>query len=68
MTARKFLRQHHPPQHLSTNEFADELGVKPHTVHRSHCEKGHYLGIKPIKLPNGRLLWLTAKIDKLLEA
>ncbi len=44
-------------EHLTTEEFARRLGVKSHTVRRSLCVKGHYLGVRPIKLPNRRLLW-----------
>jgi hypothetical protein len=44
-------------KHLTTEEFARGLGVKAHTVRRGLCVNGHYLGVRPIKLPNRRLLW-----------
>jgi len=43
--------------HLTTEEFARRLGVKSHTVRRGLCVNGHYLGARPVKLPNRRLLW-----------
>lgn len=55
------------PRKLDTAEFADALRIKPQTIRRSLCLKGHYLGIKPAaKLPNGRLLWDAAAVDALL--
>ncbi len=52
---------------LSTNQFAESLGVKPQTVRRGFCVNGHYMGITPRKMPfNGRLLWPAAELAKLL--
>ena len=50
----------------STKEFAESLGVKPETARRSLCVAGHYLGIRPVKLPNGRLLWPEADRQRIL--
>ncbi|WP_419660749.1 uncharacterized protein Dvar_11540 [Desulfosarcina variabilis str. Montpellier] len=44
-------------KYVRTAEFAEALGVKTRTVHRSHSKKGHYQGFKPIKAPNGYLWW-----------
>ena len=52
---------------LSTNDLAGRLGVKPGTIRRSICVCGHYLGIKSVKLPNGRHLFPGSKADELLE-
>ncbi len=52
---------------ITTEELAGKLGVKPGTVRRGYCLDGHYLGLKPIKLPNRRLLWSADKAKKLLE-
>ena len=54
------IRKHTPkegPKHLPTNQFADIFGVRPDTVRRNLCTKGHFMGVVPLKLPNGRLLW-----------
>jgi predicted site-specific integrase-resolvase len=52
--------------HLTTEELAELLGVKPSTLRRGLCVNGHYLKIKPVKLSNGRLLWPTDRPRKLL--
>lgn len=52
---------------ITTEELAGKLCVKPGTVRRGYCLDGHYLGLKPIKLPNRRLLWSADKANKLLE-
>lgn len=44
-------------KHIPTEKFAKRFFVQQATVRRSLCIKGHYLGVRPIKLPNGRLLW-----------
>lgn len=51
----------------TTKEFADRLRTRPQTVRASLSRAGHYLGLKPIKLPNGKLLWDTSSIDRLLS-
>lgn len=45
------------PRNLTTEKLAELLGVKPDTIRRGFCVDGAYLGLVPIKLPNGRLLW-----------
>lgn len=52
---------------LSTEEFGRELKVKQDTIRRSFCTQGHYLGVRPRKLPNGRLRWPAAEVHKLLD-
>jgi hypothetical protein len=55
---------------LTTKELADLLRVKTSTISNSVCVKGHYLDNKPIKMPNGRLLWVKSdfKLDKYKSA
>jgi len=50
---------------FSTEEFAGKVRVKSNSVRRGYCVDGHYMGIKPVKLPNGRLLWPAAEVNKL---
>lgn len=54
-------------KHYTTAEFAELLGVKPETPRSSLCKKGHYLGIVPKKMPNGRLLWPESGIAKIYQ-
>lgn len=55
------------PRKLDTLEAAERLRIKPQTIRRSLCLSGHYLGLTPTKLPNGRLLWDAAAVDALLN-
>lgn len=41
----------------TTEALADRLGIKPQSIRARLCRKGSYYGLKPLKLPNGRLLW-----------
>lgn len=50
---------------LSTEEFAKILRLRPQTIRAGLCRNGHYLSLKPSKLPNGRLLWDAAEIEAL---
>jgi len=42
---------------ITTSQLAQALGIKPGTVRRGFCVDGHYMGLTPVKLGNGRLLW-----------
>lgn len=44
-------------QNLTTEQFAEVLHGKPSTIRTRLCKTGSFYGIKPIKLPSGRLLW-----------
>ena len=50
---------------LSTEEAAARLRVASQTPRASLCRMGHWLGMRPIKLPNGRLLWDAAEGERL---
>lgn len=54
-------------KHLTTAEFAGLIGRQGGTLRHSLCTKGHYLGIRPVKLPTGHLLWPKDKVDALLK-
>ena len=47
-------------QSLSTEQLAALFGVQPGTIRRGHCLAGHYGGLIPTKLNNGRLRWTIA--------
>ncbi|PZU55887.1 MAG: DNA-binding protein [Thauera sp.] len=49
----------------TTTEAAVRLRYQPQTLRREYCQKGHFCGIKPVKLPSGRLLWPADEIDAL---
>ena len=52
---------------LNTEEFAKLLHIKPSSVRTNLCLNGHVYGIKPIKLPNRRLLWSANAVNALLN-
>lgn len=54
-------------QHLTTAELADLLKIRPQTLHKGLCLHGHYLGLKPLKMPNRRLLWPAEAVERLLN-
>jgi len=52
---------------LNSREFAELVRVEAQTIRRSYCVNGHYLGLKPFKLPNGRLLWPKVEALRVVE-
>lgn len=52
---------------INTEDFSKALGVNPNTVRRGYCIQGHYMGIKPKKMPNRRLLWPVDRVHELMN-
>lgn len=52
---------------LTTEEVAAQFNCQPQTPRASYCRKGHWLGLTPIKLPNGRLAWPADAVEHLLN-
>jgi hypothetical protein len=50
----------------STKEFAELLRIGPNTIRRSLCVNGHYLGVRPVKLANRRLVWPAGPAEQLM--
>lgn len=50
---------------LSTEEAAAKLRAATQTPRASLCRLGHWMGMRPVKLPNGRLLWDAAEVERL---
>ena len=50
---------------VTTEEAAATLRVAPQTPRASLCRLGHWMGMRPVKLPNGRLLWDAAEVERL---
>lgn len=51
---------------LSTAEFAKRNLVKPQTVRKQHSATGSYFGVRPLPLPNRKLLWPDDSIQHLV--
>lgn len=47
---------------LRTAEFAALNSAKTQTIHKHYCQKGSYYGVRPQKLPSGRLLWPAIRV------
>lgn len=52
---------------ISTEELAIQAITTPGTIRVRLCKTGSYFGIRPKKLPNGRLLWPSDSINQLIE-
>ncbi|TXH97678.1 MAG: DNA-binding protein [Rheinheimera sp.] len=52
--------------HLTTEQFAELLHGSPSTIRRRLCTTGSFYGIKPVKLPSGRLLWPAGAVQAFL--
>lgn len=50
----------------STKEYAAKARVVEQTIRFSHCVNGHYLNVKPIKMPNRFLAWPADEVDRVL--
>lgn len=52
---------------LSTEQLAELVHSKPNSIRTRLCKTGSYYGIKPTKLPSGRLLWPNDTIQAFLN-
>lgn len=55
-------RQSHEFNH-STDQFACQLGIRPQTARKRYSQTGSYYGIRPLKLPNGKLRWPSKALE-----
>lgn len=49
----------------TTEQLAAGIGLKPQSIRKRFCETGAYYCLRPVKLPNGRLLWPADSIEQL---
>lgn len=54
-----------PNTSLTTEALAARFLVKPSSIRSAYCRDGHYFGLRPTKLPNGRLLWPADSLEAL---
>jgi hypothetical protein len=50
----------------TTDEFANQWRVQSQTVRKRYSQHGSYFGIKPLRLPNGKLLWPDRTLEPLV--
>lgn len=53
---------------LTTEDFALALSLKPQSLRKRFSQTGSYFGIKPYKLPNGKLRWSSDSLSKILAS
>lgn len=51
---------------ISTEELAAGCLVNPNSIRVNLCRNGHYFGLVPDKLPNGRLAWPADWREKMI--
>ena len=51
---------------ISTKELAKIFGVKAQTIRWNLSQYGHYLGLQPLKMPNGFLRWKKNEVTDVL--
>ena len=66
LVASDFASPHFEPR-LTTEQVARVFGIEPQTVRKRWSQTGSYFGLKPIKLPNRRLMWSADAVAKFLR-
>ena len=51
---------------LTTAELAAALSMREQSIRKRLSQTGSYFGIRPVKLPNGRLRWPTDSVGRLI--
>jgi hypothetical protein len=52
---------------LTTEEFARFLSLKSQSIRKRYSLTGSYHGVRPIKLPNRRLLWPVDSVEQFMK-
>lgn len=52
---------------LTTDELAAELGMSAQSIRKRYSQTGSYFKLRPVKLPNRRLLWPADALDQLIN-
>ena len=61
------MQTNHPTLKLSTEELAALGKVVLQSIRAAVCRNGHWLGLRPVKLPNRRLLWDAIEAARVLN-
>lgn len=52
---------------ITTDELAALLSIRPQSIRKRYCQTGAYFSLRPVKLPNGRLMWPADSLEQLSE-
>ncbi len=55
-----------PPPFIKTSEFAKLLQIQPDSLRKTLYRTGNYFGVRPQRLPNGRLGWPREQVMNLV--
>ncbi|AXL51517.1 hypothetical protein DSC91_004207 [Paraburkholderia caffeinilytica] len=50
---------------LSTEELAAQLTLRPQSIRKRYSQTGAYFCLRPVKMPNGRLMWPADALEQL---
>lgn len=53
---------------MTTEQLALLLSILGQSIRKRYCETGSYYCLRPVKLPNGRLMWPADSIAQLTGA
>lgn len=67
MTTNENTRDALPKAALTTSEVAALTRTRPKSITAALSRDGHFCGLKPIRLPNRRLLWPAEQVAQLLS-
>jgi predicted DNA-binding transcriptional regulator AlpA len=56
-----------PVKLMRTSEVAALFGVTPAAIYSSVSKTGGYHGLKPLRLPSRRVMWVEAEVMRLLK-
>ena len=56
---------HSVSRNMTTERLAAELGMRAQSIRRRYCLTGSYFSLRPVKLPNRRLLWPADALEQL---
>lgn len=51
---------------LTTEQLANALQMNPQSLRKRLSQTGTYFGVRPIKLPNGKLRWPSDSLARLI--
>lgn len=52
---------------LTTLQLASALELQEQSIRKRYSQTGSYFGVRPSKLPNGRLRWPNDSVQKLIQ-
>lgn len=61
------IHDHSAVRLFTTEQLAEALSLKPQTLRKRYSMTGSYYGLRPLKLPNGKLRWDSNAIELLTK-